>query len=210
MEIIENYDPVEKKVLLNITTNLFNKYYTNFNGLIKLKLNNREIPINTEIKRLSNTEAQISFPLPNDSRIEKVDDTKLKVGINFNAIKSFFVTIDKFVISALKAEFSSVEFLPIDETDYSLENLKSDVKEAIKNKRNFVLLHTHKEFLEGSSISNYKSDNTKKKTIKYNQVYISYKDDASDYSNIALMILNGQMNELRKWANPRFKLTTWD
>lgn len=196
MEIVENFDPETKKILLNVSSALLNKYYSNFSGFLRLE---KELPKGMEVTRISSSEAQISFPILGNSIIEKVESDRVRLGVKLTG--NIISTINRFVNSALRHEYRTVEFLPIDGTDYPIESLKEDIKSAIKGKRNLILLHTHKEFLNVTG--------KRGRTIEYNQIYISYENDASTYANIALMILNDDMKSLREWAKPRFKVTSW-
>lgn len=195
MKISENFEPSENVITLNVSTNLLNKYYPNLYGMI---VKNKELPAGTKIEKLSSTEAMISFPVPENSTFEKIDETRGRIGIDSKIINKYFKLISNFSNLALRREFKHTEFLPIG-NDYKLSDLQNDVKEAIKAKRNFVILHSFKDYKEGK----------KPGEVKYDQVFVSYENDPSDYADVALMIISGNLKELRKWAAPKFKITEW-
>lgn len=199
VEIKEGFNPEENKISISVKTALIKKYYSNFSGLIK---NGKGVPKGTTVERIDSDTASIIFPLPENSTFKKIDDMRGAVGIDAEKMGYFYSTISKFVSSALRREFKITEFLPIG-NDYRLEDLQQDVKNAIKDKRNFAVLHTFAEYQE----SQRPIKEGEKREIEFNQVFVEYGTDL--YSDIAILIQQGNMKELRKLIEPMFKLTKW-
>lgn len=199
IEIREGYNPEENKISILIKTALIKKYYNNLSGLLK---NEEGIPTGTEVKRVDIDTVNILFPLPKDSTFKRTEEGMGMVGISSDKMENFYSTINKFIKGAIRKEFRSTEFLPIGE-DYDLKNLKQDVKNAIRNKRNFVILHTYAEYLKTQE----PIKKGEKRDIEFNQVYVNY--GTSLYSDVAILIQQGKLSELRKILEPMFKITKW-
>ena len=136
-----------------------------------------------------------------DSTFKKVDENVGAVGVNAEKMSVFYSVIYKFLNSAIRSEFKRVEFLTL--SGYDLENLKQDVKNAIENKRNFAILHTYQEYLDSQKLV----PKGEKKEIQFNQVYVNYGTEL--YADVAILIQQGKIKELRKLVEPLFKLTKW-
>ena len=202
IEIREGFNPEENKISISVKSALIKKYFANLRGMIKT---GDGIPREAEVERILDAGgdvAVITFPVPEDSTFKKVDENVGAVGVNAEKMNVFYSVIYKFLNSAIRSEFKQVEFLPIG-SDYDLESLKQDVKNAIENKRNFAILHTYQEYLDSQKLV----PKGEKKEIQFNQVYINYGTEL--YADVAILIQQGKMKELRKLVEPLFKLTKW-
>ena len=200
IEIREGFNPEENKISISVKSALIKKYFANLKGMIKT---GDGIPREAEVERLDagGDVAVITFPVPEDSTFKKVDENVGAVGVNAEKMSVFYSVIYKFLNSAIRSEFKRVEFLTL--SGYGLENLKQDVKNAIENKRNFAILHTYQEYLDSQKLV----PKGEKKEIQFNQVYINYGTEL--YADVAILIQQGKIKELRKLVEPLFKLTKW-
>lgn len=200
IEIREGFNPEENKISISVKSALIKKYFANLKGMIKT---GDGIPREAEVERLDagGDVAVITFPVPEDSTFKKVDENVGAVGVNAEKMSVFYSVIYKFLNSAIRSEFKRVEFLTL--SGYGLENLKQDVKNAIENKRNFAILHTYQEYLDSQKLV----PKGEKKEIQFNQVYVNYGTEL--YADVAILIQQGKIKELRKLVEPLFKLTKW-
>lgn len=200
IEIREGFNPEENKISISVKSALIKKYFANLKGMIKT---GDGIPREAEVERLDagGDVAVITFPVPEDSTFKKVDENVGAVGVNAEKMSVFYSVIYKFLNSAIRSEFKRVEFLTL--SGYDLENLKQDVKNAIENKRNFAILHTYQEYLDSQKLV----PKGEKKEIQFNQVYVNYGTEL--YADVAILIQQGKIKELRKLVEPLFKLTKW-
>ena len=200
IEIREGFNPEENKISISVKSALIKKYFANLKGMIKT---GDGIPREAEVERLDagGDVAVITFPVPEDSTFKKVDENVGAVGVNAEKMSVFYSVIYKFLNSAIRSEFKRVEFLTL--SGYGLENLKQDVKNAIENKRNFAILHTYQEYLDSQKLV----PKGEKKEIQFNQVYVNYGTEL--YADVAILIQQGKIKELKKLVEPLFKLTKW-
>lgn len=204
IEIREGFNPEENKISISVKSALIKEYYANFKGMIK---NGEGIPKEAEVERAIGEEggsdiAIITFPVPSDSTFRKVDNNIGAIGINQDKIACFYNAINKFIGSALRKKYRSTEFIILG-NDYPLSETQKDVRNAIKAKRNFAILHTFKEYQDSQKIP----AKGEKREIEYNQVYINY--GTALYADVCILIQQGNMKELRKLVEPMFKLTKW-
>ena len=200
IEIREGFNPEENKISISVKSALIKKYFANLKGMIKT---GDGIPREAEVERLDagGDVAVITFPVPEDSTFKKVDENVGAVGVNAEKMSVFYSVIYKFLNSAIRSEFKRVEFLPL--SGYDFESLKQDVKNAIENKRNFAILHTYQEYLDSQKLV----PKGEKKEIQFNQVYVNYGTEL--YADVAILIQQGKIKELKKLVEPLFKLTKW-
>lgn len=187
VNIVPGVDPENNKVILNVTTNLLGDYFNNFVGYLKKC---SSMPSDLEVSKKDENTAIVQFSMPENSVIKKIDEQRSAVRVDLGDANT---AINGFIKAALKYKLRRTEFIPL--TGYPLEDLREDVKSAIKNKRNFCILETYQEYLENN------------KEFSFNQYYINY--GTSEYSDVAISIMNGEMDELRDVLVPKLKQTTW-
>lgn len=190
MNIVSGFDPDSNTVILNITSNLIGDYYYNFAGLIK---NNPSSPQGIQVSKKGDNMAVVHFPLPKEAKIEKIDNTRAAVKVDMANLNNI---INKAVNDALRYKVRHTEFIPL--TGYPLEDLQADVKNAISNKRNFCILRDYQEYLDSAGSNN---------VYRYNQYYVNY--GTPEYADIAISIINGEMDELIKQIGPKIKFQDW-
>ena len=193
MNIVSGFDPESNMVILNITSNIISDYYYNFAGLIK---SNPSSPQGIKVSKKGNNTAMIQFPLPKEAKIKRIDDTKAAVSVDMGNLSYI---INEAVKDALRYKVRHTEFLPL--SGYPLEDLQIDVKNAISNKRNFCILRDYQEYLDSGS----SKDSISK--YRFNQYYVNY--GTSEYSDIAISIINGEMEELINQNSPKIEFQDW-
>jgi hypothetical protein len=110
----------------------------------------------------------------------------------------------KFVMGAIKHCTKSIEFIPLfdftgDIRNYSFEEMKTDIIEAVKNKRNLCIIDKFQAYL----------DNQKDQKYEFNQYLIDFNSNPSEYSDFVLMVQNNNLSELRKIYKTKLKRTSW-
>lgn len=199
MEIRNSFDPNEKRIQLIVTSNLLNNYFPNFSGMIKNSSKRLDLTEDQlRVEKTGKNTAIISFPLPVDSQVMKVDEQKMAVSMNPLSMEILNDSINRFCNAALRKTLKTTEFLPI--FGYPIEDLKEDVKEAVKNKRNFCIIKDYQEYLDFSN---------SKESPKYcfTQVIAEYMSDL--WAEAVLLILDDKIEDLRKLVEPLYKKTEW-
>ena len=117
-------------------------------------------------------------------------------------ISPLFVTIDKFKVAAYRKKSRTTEFIPL--SGYPIEDLKKDVVEAVKGKRDYCLIDTYENYLK--NFSNKKIDDEDCEFI-INHYYVKF--GTEQYNNICLDILNGNLDRVVKEFKPKLKRESW-
>jgi len=187
MKVENDFDREKMEVVINIQCNLFKKYYPNFVGI--LEKNKDDIPKGFSVRQASSDTAKISFPIPEGTTIAKGGGS---FAVN---LMSLMDVINKFAGTALRYELEHTEFIPIN--GYPLEDLKKDIVASVKNKRNLCILGEYAEYLSMEKEHKY----------QFHQVYVNY--GTSDWADIVLMILEGDMGKMRELYTPKLEFTEW-
>lgn len=187
MKVENDSDREKMEVVINIQCNLFKKYYPNFVGI--LEKNKNDIPKGFSVRQASSDTAKISFPIPEGTTIAKGGGS---FAVN---LMSLMDVINKFAGTALRYELEHTEFIPIN--GYPLEDLKKDIVASVKNKRNLCILGDYAEYLSMEKEHKY----------QFHQVYVNY--GTSDWADIVLMILEGDMEKMRELYTPKLEFTEW-
>lgn len=193
LEFQHGFDPESKMIVINVKTNLLSKYYPNFKGLFD---NADDLPNGTKIERVGESMASIIFPIPESASIsvDKKSGTG-SVALETGATENIYNTVNKFVNSAIRSELRKTEFLPL--SGYPLEDLQNDVKAGVGAKRRFCILGSYQEYLDMQSEGKY----------EFTQAMIDY--GTPEYADIAVMVMSGEMEELKKLMEPRLKKEDW-
>ena len=192
MKLTPGFDTENKRVKLEFKTNLLKKYYPNFEGMLNKDSN---IPKGTDVEHVEEDTAIISFPLPKDSTIKNDEGKGMFIALNPKDMDIFGDVINKFVNAALRKEFRSTEFIPL--VGYPIEKLKEEIKDAIKNKRNFCIIDTYENYLKLKEI-NY----------EFKQAYVNF--GTSEYSKVAILIHRLDIEGLREMWAEKLSLGNWN
>lgn len=197
MKLIPGFDPERQLVIIKLTTNLLNKYYPNFLGLINKCKNTLPKGLKIE-KGIESNMVSIIFPIdPKEANPKVVDENSklMQMSLDRDKVSGIFDIVNNFINLALKKELSLTEFIPLG--DYPLEDLKTDVKNAIQNKRNFCVVKDY---------STYKD--LQNNVYNFEQYNVEY--GTSEYCDIALEIINSaDLTELQEKYIPKLKKVEW-
>lgn len=182
-------------------TNLLEDYFDLFKELMDRQFSSLDIKVDSIDRNSSNSVSiKIDARKLNDSPFSKLKDTieaaerdgdldgsvdyRLSAGPKMNSI---FLKISIFIETALNSRQRSTEIIPLE--GYSFDNLRKEIIEAIKDKRNFYIVKDYSEFLAAG-------DNSKDlfNRFVYNQYKIKY--GTREYADVALMIHEGREKEL--------------
>lgn len=198
LNIIPGIDPERKIIFLRITGgSLLTKYKDEYKEMI---LN--EISEELEDSSLDKVEdGQLLFSFKARENDVKPDSFGTSVGIGDRIqiiLKEFRAISERFLQKAVATEFKYLEFIPLE--GYPFEKLKDDLKPAIEGKRSLCI------------ISDFKYMNMVETAIErggyiFPQYTIPYGSD--EYYDVFCMILAGEKEELKKYAEPRMKDIQW-
>lgn len=197
MKIHSEVDPSGNIFMVTLTSYIFEKYYPHFCGMIK---NLRDSPKNINISKVESDSVMLAFPIP-----EGCADTKdlgngmAKTSVNIEFMRPLMKEIDRFLNLSIRNITKHLEFLPVNDLSggYSENIRKNDILQAIKNKRDFLLIDSYREYLE----------NMKNATYCYNQVYVKY--GTPDYADIAIWIERNKIKELKNYFKKNSKVVDW-
>ena len=209
MTINNEVDLPRKRFVVNIVSNIFQGYFPHFEGLIKKRKS--KLPPGTECVQISPDTVQVSFPISIDSA-ENIDDPRngdiRKIGISVPAEK--VEAVMKFVSAFLNRVVMDMckhrEFLPL--TGYPEKSLVEDVKEALSNKRDLIIIDTYQAYLD-SKLKAKSAQEDEETKIRFNQVHLKYKEDKSEYCDVVCMLTSGNFKEWRKTYTPKLVSTDW-
>ena len=194
MKVSPGFDPRNKKITLEFQTNLLKKYYPNFEGMITT---DSSIPSGTNVQQTREDTAVITFPVPKNTSIKNDSEN----GVGYIAVEPenmeiFGNVINKFVNAALRKEFKTTEFIPLE--GYPIEKLRNEIRSALENKRNFCIIDTYENYLKLTQKNNY----------EFNQAILEF--GSTDYAKTAVLVYRGDIEGLRKMWSERLKLDSWN
>jgi hypothetical protein len=169
--------------------------------------NDKMSPFGLTIDKVSRDSALIQFPPKGGVNpiIGEPEDGKARVdAAAAEPLNNVLGIARKFVMGAIRHCTKSIEFIPLfdftgDVRDYSFEEMKTDVVEAIKNKRSLCIIDKFQAYL----------DNRKDQKYEFNQYLIDFNSNPSEYSDFVLMVRNDKLSELRKIYKNKLKRTSW-
>lgn len=197
MKVDTGFDPTESKVIITVQTPLLERYLRTFRKIFE---NSTRIgmPEGIKIERHADRldTAYILFPVDKKD-IASTGKQSAVVGINMECMKSISDELNHFVVSALKSKLKSVEFIPLE--GYPVENLMDEVKNAVEGKRGFCIIKNYEEYL--------KTQTPTKDSYIFNQYMVEYGTD--EYTDIAIELYNGEMEDIREKYTSKLKLQNW-
>ncbi|MBP3732260.1 MAG: hypothetical protein J6I84_03355 [Bacilli bacterium] len=193
MNIQPGYDPDKKRIVLNIELNLLSRYFNNFSGMI---LEDTGIPKDTEVEQLGATTARITFPVDPSQNIVKKIENGMSIGVNMETMEVFQKIINSFIGSALRKELKTTEFIPLN--GYPAENLKEDIQAAVKNKRKLCIIQ---------DFSEYQAMSEKNGKYVFHQYMVEH--GTHEYTEVAILLYQEKLDELKKIFEGKLKLTNW-
>ena len=150
---------------------------------------------NVKVRRVELNKAVVAFPIDKDN-IRRVNDETASVRFdNVSGLKALYSVLNSFTRVALKKELSTTEFIPLN--GYPVEDLQKDIQVAVKAKRKLCIIDEYSEYLRMQ----------KENKLVYRQYVVDY--GTSEYADTVLMILDGNMSELRDKYLSRLERTEW-
>ena len=201
MKIQTSIDFSRKRLVISITSNLFTDYYPHFEGLVGKESGNK-LPDKTEVVRQGKDTAMLSFPIPMSPETvkggdEDGDNQVQKIGVPMDLYNSVMGFIYLFTDKAITIMDKTRDYLPL--KGYPEEELKNDVVNALKNKRDLLIIDTYSAWINGMKTGER----------SFNQYLVRYKTQQSEYCDIVLMIMNGKFKEWRKKYKSQLTKVCW-
>lgn len=199
MKVDTGFDPSEGKVIITVQTPLLIRNLGMFKQIFN-KSKHVNLPKGVSIEANEDTPdtALILFPVDKKD-IQERDDKKAVVGVRMEYMRSISDEINRFVLEALRSQLKALEFIPLH--GYPVENLKSDVQNAVKGKRGFCIIKTYAEYLNSETNGNSKD------AYLFHQYIVDYGTD--EYTDVAINLYKGEIEELREKYESRLKLQNW-
>lgn len=189
------YDSTNKRLMIDFSCSLLREYYEVLDMSVKKHKKDGLIPKDLEIQKLDESRCIISLPIDLPGT-ETLEDGDRITGIPKEILAKITSVIEDFKDTALKKELGSTEFIPL--SGYPIEDLKADIVEAIKNKRNFCLIEKYSDYLKLS----------RHETTKLQQYKVQYL--SNDYSEIAINIYEGDLESIKRNYIPKFEVIDWE
>lgn len=189
------YNPTLKLMLVEYKSSHLKKHFQLMEESVKYKKSLGLIPNDLEIKSLDDTKCVISFhiDIPENDRVNTGDKmSKLSKSMT----DKLCMIIDDFIERAINAELETSEFIPL--SGISVETLKSDVVDAVKDKRDLVIVDTYNNCMKFI---------LEKVTTIINQYRIPYMSE--EYSDVVLYVYEGNMKKLRELYKDKLMTVDW-
>lgn len=189
------YDSNSKKMMIEFKNSLLENYFDLLENCVQEHIKKGILPKDMEVQNLNDGRCLIMFHID-------IPETKgMKDGQRIGALPKNMTerisrVIEEFRTKAMKQEFSSTEFIPL--SGYPIESLQKDIKEAIKNKRNFCIIDKYSEYLRFSN----------GETTKLNQTKVNY--HSNEYSDAAIYIYEGNLKKLKDIYKDKLTLVDWE
>lgn len=192
-ELVPGYNPTNGDLEFTIELNLFRNYFPNFEGLV---LMNEELTkCKAKVRQIEPNKAIVAFPISKDS-IKKVSEETATVRFdNVSGLQALYSVLNSFTRVAIRKELKTTEFIPLN--GYPVEDLQNDIKAAVKGKRKLCIIDDYSEYLQKQKDHN----------LVYHQYIVDYGTD--EYANAVLMIIDGDLESLRKIYTPKLVKTEW-
>lgn len=192
MKLTNGFSPEEQRLTIKVESNLLKKYFNNFSGIIN---NHEGLPEGTRVEQKGVSSAEISFPIPKSTRINRIDDEQMSIVVNADDMNSITDAINDFINQALKYELKHTEFIPLN--GYPVEDLKKDIQAAVQAKRDLCIIGEYSEYLKMQEERKY----------TYHQYIV--KHGTIEYAEAALLIYEEKINELQDIYSSKLTLTDW-
>lgn len=189
------YNPTLKLMMVEYKCSHLKKHFQLMEESIKYKKSMGLIPDDMEVKSLNDTKCVISFhiDIPENERVNTGD----RLGkFSQSMTDKLSSIIDDFIERAINAELKTSEFIPL--SGISVETLKSDVIDAVKDKRDLVIVDTYNNCMKFI---------LEKVTTIINQYRIPYMSE--EYSDTVLYVYEGNIKKLRELYKDKLMTVDW-
>lgn len=201
LKTVLGIDGISGDLLLKVESPLAIKYFVNLEGMVKNSGSNYK---NLNIEKTAEG-ATITFtPKSGPIKVNPEDRPSINASSaidreDFNLLSAMNDVVKRFYYAANVHMWKTTEIIPIlnfesgvaGEKAYSLEELKSDLVEAMKNKRDLFIIDNY---------SNYISNNINGGTVDpiYSHYLISYNTMKNEYVDFVLAVMSGDLDSVRK------------
>lgn len=196
IRIITRLDLESSSFIITVQSPLVVHHYSSLSGML---MSDDTAPRGINVEKRDMDTALISFPV-NGQIIPGPSEGTAGVSQDANAsVQNVINIVKRFATAGIRTRLKRTEFLPILDFSggYSFEELQEDVKKAVKEKRNFMVIDTYKNYLK----------NTKDMTYEFNQYPIPF--GTSEYCDFALLAGAGKLSEIRRLYKNKLKKTSW-
>ena len=190
-DLVPDYNPANGDLEFTIELNLFKTYFPNFEGLVKM--DEKLSKCSAKVRQISPTKAIVAFPVSKDDIKRNGDSAAVR--LSSDSLQALYNVLNSFTRSALKKELNTTEFIPLN--GYPIENLQEDIVSAVKAKRKLCIINDYSEYLEKQKSHN----------LVYHQFVVDH--GTSEYADVVLLILDGDLDTLRKIYTPKLVETEW-
>lgn len=188
IEVKTYYDDNLDRIIIEYKNNLLKRHL----DLFKKMVFNAGFPGGTTIEEISDNRSNLIIPYsaPKEDRIVNEQRTR----IDEKLAKKIQTTLESFAKEAMNLETRQFEIIPLE--GYPVENIKTDVQEAVKEKRNFCVIdhmNSYTNFTRGG--------------WTMTQATFDYLSD--EYCNIAVAANKGDLDEIYQIVKNKLKKTDW-
>ena len=192
MEVKPGFNPVENRITLEFKTELLKEYFPNFLGIVK---RSPDIPEGTKVAYSEEGTAIISFPCPSDAINKSIGEDKGILMLNGSDIDIFKTLIHKFINGAMNKKMKTTEFIPLN--GYPIENLQTEICQALENKRDFCILNDFSEY-ENMKQNDYVFEKAAKVDF-----------GTFEYAQTAILVRRGDIKSLKKMWESKLHKQVW-
>lgn len=196
-----NTDTSESYVL--VESELLRKYYTNFLGLFLLGKQKTKALESIILERINESSAKVIISSKKDS----VDSSPIgmilpfptvtAMSINKDTIDAIDDVINKFVETASMRKSDTTEIVPL--TGYSVKKIKAEVRNAVENKRDLILIDSYQSWL----------DVVQAKSLEKTFEQYEIKYGTNEYANVVLSIQEGKLDLINEEYKNKLKTLSW-
>lgn len=181
------YDMDSSKLVIEYKNNLLVNHSELFTKLVS-----EIISPSKNIETIKNNDNNYSIKIP--YTIPEEAKSMGKGVIDKNLAKKIETLINSFTNKALLSETKRYEFLPLNE--YNVEDFKSDIENAIKERRDFCIINDFNSYKEFP-----------KRNFRLLQATYEYMSDK--YCDIAILGKQGKIEEIKKEVSEDMKEIDW-
>lgn len=196
-----NTDTNESYVL--VESELLRKYYTNFLGLFLLGKQKTKALESIILERINESSAKVIISSKKDS----IDSSPIgmilpfptvtAMSINKDTIDAIDDVINKFVETASMRKSDTIEIVPL--TGYSVKKIKAEVRNAVENKRDLILIDSYQSWL----------DVVQAKSLEKTFEQYEIKYGTNEYANVVLSIQEGKLDLINEEYKNKLKTLSW-
>ena len=203
LKLVSGLDGASGNFCIQVTSPLVEQYFPNLCGMMK---NDKLSPSGLTVEKIGPSTALIQFPSgAENSIIGEPEDGRIRISPEAAQQMNNVLNIARrFAAGAIRSISKKTEFIPIldfhsNVRDYSLEEMQSDVIEAMKNKRNLVIIDNFQAYIDNNTSMKY----------EFNQHLIDFEKNKSEYADFVLLVKAGKLDEIRKLYKNKLKKTSW-